>query len=69
MDASASPALLVFRVVQSRQASSEQQAQILVMKKAMNLQESVSATLLNSVAGNLPLASSGSLGTQLNTMV
>jgi hypothetical protein len=33
------------------------------------MQESASAALLNAVAGDLPLASGGALGTQLNTLV
>lgn len=69
MDMDVSPALLVDRVVQTRQGSVAQEAQIHVLKKAMNLQESASATLLNAVAGSLPLASGGSVGTQVNAMV
>lgn len=69
MDMSVSPALMVDRVVQTRQGAAEQQAQIRVLKEAMNMQESTSAALLNSVAGNLPLAGSGPVGTQVNTLV
>lgn len=69
MDMSVSPEQLVNRVVQSRQGSVAEAAQVHVLKKAMNLQEAASATLLNSVAGSLPLASSGSVGTQINAMV
>lgn len=69
MDMSISPALVVDRVVQSRQGAAEQQVQIKVLKEAMQTQESTAAALLNSVAGNLPLASSGSVGTRVNTMV
>ena len=69
MDMSVSPALLVDRVVQTRQGAAEQQVQIAVLKEAMQTQESAAASLLNSVAGNLPLASSGPVGTQVNTMV
>lgn len=68
MDMDVSPALLVDRVVQTRQGATEQQVQIRVLKKAMDMQESASAALLNSVAGNLPLAGSGSVGTNVNTM-
>ena len=63
-----SPALLVDRVLQTRQDQTAQEAQILVMKKAMDMQESASAALLNAVAGNLPLGGSGPVGTQVNTM-
>ena len=69
MDLEISPELLVDRVVQSRQGSVAEAAQVHVLKKAMDLQESASATLLNSVAGSLPLASSGSVGTRVNAMV
>ncbi len=69
MDMNVSPALLIDRVLQSRQGQTAQEAQMLVMKKAMDMQESASAALLNAVAGDLPLASGGALGTQLNTLV
>lgn len=69
MDMNVSPALLVDRVLQSRQGQAAQEAQMLVMKKAMDMQESASAALLNAVARDLPLASGGALGTQLNTLV
>lgn len=69
MDLEISPELLVNRVVQSRQGSVAEAAQVHVLKKAMDLQEAASATLLNSVAGSLPLASSGSVGTRVNAMV
>lgn len=69
MDMDVSPALLVDRVVQTQQGQTTQEAQIRVLKKAMDMQESASAALLNAVAGNLPLASGGSVGTQVNTLV
>ena len=69
MDISVSPALLVDRVVQTGQGAAKQQVQIEVLKEAMQTQESAAATLLNGVAGNLPLAGSGPVGTQVNTMV
>ena len=64
-----SPAALADRVSQSRQGSVAEAAQISVQKKAMNLQEAASAALLNSVAGSLPLASEGPVGTQVNALV
>lgn len=64
-----SPALLVDRVVQSRNSQTAQGVQIHVLKKAMDMQESASMALLNGVTGSLPLASGGSVGTQLNTLV
>lgn len=69
MDMNVSPALLIDRVLQSRQGQTAQEAQMFVMKKAMDMQESASAALLNAVAGDLPLASGGALGTQINTLV
>jgi hypothetical protein len=69
MDMSVSPALLVDRVAQMRQGTVEQQVQIQVMKEAMQTQASAAVALINGVAGNLPLAGSGSVGTQVNTLV
>lgn len=69
MDMSVSPALVVDRVLQMRQGAAEQQVQIAVLKEAMQTQESAAASLLNAVAGSLPLASSGSVGMQVNAMV
>jgi hypothetical protein len=57
-----SPALLVDRVLQTRNNQTTQDVQISVLKKAMDMQESASAALLNAVAGNLPLASGGYAG-------
>jgi len=68
MNMDVSPALLVDRVLQTRQGQTAQEAQMLVMKKAMDMQESASAALLNAVAGNLPLAGSGPVGTLVNTL-
>jgi hypothetical protein len=68
MDMNVSPALLVDRVLQMGNSQTAQEAQILVMKKAMDMQESASAALLNAVADDLPLASGGSVGTQVNTL-
>lgn len=64
-----SPAALVDAVVQTRSDQVDQQVQIQVMKKAMDAQASTTAALLNSVAGSLPLATEGSLGTQVNALV
>jgi len=69
MDMDVSPALLVDRVLQTQQGQTTQEAQIRVLKKAMDLQESASAALLNFVAGQLPLATEGSVGTQVNALV
>jgi hypothetical protein len=69
MDTAISPALLVDHVLQTRNNQTSQDAQINLLKKAMDMQESASAALLNAVAGDLPLASGGSVGTQVNTLV
>jgi hypothetical protein len=63
-----SPALLVDRVMQLQQGSEVQAGQMRLMKEAMNMQESAAQTLLNGVAGDLPLATAGAVGTQVNTM-
>ena len=64
-----SPALLVDRVIQMQQGQVAQEGALLVVKKAMDMQASAAQALLNGVAGNLPLADGGSVGTQLNTLV
>ena len=46
------------------QSQVAQTAQVLVLKKAMDIQESGALALLQA----LPLATSGNLGTQVNTM-
>lgn len=69
MDMNISPALLVDRVLQTRNNQTTQDAQIGLLKKAMDMQASASQALLNAVAGDLPLASDGSLGTQVNKLV
>lgn len=63
-----SPALLVDRVLQMQQVGEVQAGQMRLMKEAMNMQESAALSLLNGVSGSLPLATDGSIGTQLNTM-
>lgn len=68
MDMSVSPALVVDRVMQMRQGAVEQQVQIHVLKEAMATQASTAATLLSAVAGDLPLATEGAVGTQVNTL-
>ncbi|MBA4265876.1 MAG: putative motility protein [Comamonadaceae bacterium] len=69
MDMNISPALLVDRVLQTRNNQNSQDAQIGLLKKAMEVQESASQALLNAVVGDLPLAIDGSLGTQVNKLV
>ena len=64
-----SPAALVAASTQMKQDQVQQTAQILVLKKAMDVQASNAMTLLQALPGSLPLATSGQLGTQLNVMV
>jgi len=59
-----SPAALVNAVIQMQQGQVAQSAQVLVLKKAMDTQASGALALLQA----LPLATSGNLGTQVNTM-
>ena len=46
-----------------------QAVHILVLKKAMDQQGVAMLSLLQSTTGQLPLATSGSLGTQVNVLV
>jgi hypothetical protein len=52
---------------QVQQGTVAEAAQLLVLKKAMNIEASSALALLQSVPGNLPLATSGNLGTNVNT--
>ncbi|MDH4396949.1 MAG: YjfB family protein [Limnobacter sp.] len=61
-----SPAAMVNATVQFKQIGSQQEAQVAVFKKAMDIQANGIAELIGSVPVNPPLASSGNLGTQLN---
>ncbi len=59
-----SPTELVSASTQMQQSQVAQAAQIMVLKKAMDIQANGAMTLLQA----LPLATSGNLGTQVNTM-
>ncbi len=59
---------MVGAYVANKQAGAAQDVQLAVLKKAMDLQGAGAISLLNSLAGNLPLATSGSVGTQLNLL-
>ena len=52
---------------QVQQGTVAEAAQLLVLKKAMNIEASSALALLQAVPGNLPLATSGNLGTKVNT--
>lgn len=59
-----SPAAIVNASTQMKQSQVTQAAQVLVLKKSMDIQASAALSLLQA----LPLATSGNLGTQVNTM-
>ena len=58
-----SPTALVNASTQMQQSQVAQTAQVLVLKKAMDIQATSTLALLHA----LPLATSGNLGTQINT--
>jgi hypothetical protein len=60
-----SPTALVKASTQMLQSQVAQTSQVLVLKKAMDIQATGALALLQA----LPLATSGNLGTQVNTMV
>jgi hypothetical protein len=64
-----SPAALLNASTQLQQSQVAQTAQILVLKKAMDIQAAGAMALLQALPANLPLAPSGSVGTRLNVMV
>jgi hypothetical protein len=64
-----SPAGLVNAAVEMKQAQAAEAVQISVLKKAMDVQATAALSLLQAVPGNLPLASTGTLGTQVNKLV
>ncbi len=49
-----------------QQSQVAESAQLLVLKKAMDIEASSALALLQAVPGNLPLATSGNLGTKVN---
>lgn len=55
--------------MQTQQANLAQEVQVSVLKKALDVQASGTLALLQAIPANLPLASSGSLGTQVNQLV
>ena len=59
-----SPAALVNAATQMQQSQVTQAAQVLVLKKAMDIQATGALALLQA----LPLATSGNLGTQVNAL-
>lgn len=63
-----SPAAAVAAVSAMKQAQEGQDVQLAVLKKALDAQASGALSLLQSATGALPLASDGSLGTQVNEL-
>jgi len=63
-----SPAALINASTQMQQSQVAQTAQVLVLKKAMEFQASGAMALIQALPANLPLATSGSVGTQVNVM-
>jgi hypothetical protein len=59
---------LVDAATQLQQTQVAQTAQVMVLKKAMDIEASGALALLQALPANLPLATSGSLGTRLNTL-
>ena len=59
-----SPAALVNAATQMQQSQVAQTAQVLVLKKAMDIQATGALALLRT----LPLATNGNLGTQVNAL-
>ncbi len=51
---------------QLQQGKVAESAQLLVLKKAIDIEASAALALLQTMTGNLPVASSGNLGTKLN---
>jgi len=63
-----SPSAAVNATLAMQQAGGVQAVQVAVLKKAMDVQASSALSLLQALPGNLPLAPSGPLGTQVNTL-
>lgn len=64
-----SSASLINASTQMQQSQVAQSAQLLVLKKAMDIQASTALALLQALPTNLPLATSGNVGTLVNQMV
>lgn len=64
-----SPALIVDRVLQTSQSQNMLEAQYGLLKDAMAIEENAAMALLNGLPTDLPLATDGAVGTQVNAMV
>ncbi|HEX4856401.1 MAG TPA: putative motility protein [Limnobacter sp.] len=67
MDISA--AAMVTAALQMQQSQTIQQGQVAVLKKAMEISEASAVQLIQSIPQQPALATSGSLGTRINTFV
>ena len=65
-----SPVAFASAAAEFQQGKVAQSAQILVLKKAMDIEASSAQAMLQALpsTAHLPLATSGNLGTQVNTM-
>lgn len=59
---------MVGAYVATKQTDAAQAVQMAVLKKAMDTQGAAALSLLQGVTGNLPLAASGNVGTQINLL-
>ncbi|AOS77626.1 hypothetical protein Q5W_00845 [Hydrogenophaga sp. PBC] len=59
---------MVQAVVANQQADVAQKVQLAMLRKSMDMQGSAALSLLQGVTGALPLAESGSVGTNLNVL-
>ena len=66
MNVSATSTSIASASAQVQQGTVAEAAQLLVLKKAMNIEASSALALLQAVPGNLPFATSGNLGTKVN---
>lgn len=64
-----SPTAFVHAVAEMQRDQTTSDVQIAVLKKAMDVQSSSAMVMLNALPANLPLASGGALGTQVNALV
>ncbi len=64
-----SPTALVHAVADMKRDQVAGEVQIQVLKKAMDIQSAGAMAMLNALPANLPLATGGALGTQVNALV
>lgn len=64
-----SPAALVHAVAEMKRDQVTSEVQIQVLKKAQDIQSAGAMAMLNALPATLPLATGGSVGTQVNALV